>query len=75
MKAEIIKTEWSYIQEADSGGPGDALFFTIKTCDNGVANYMVIETERWAIDDENLEEFIEEIRAKWEQIKSNNHKL
>jgi len=77
MKADTIKTEWSYSQEEDSGGRAgeDGQFFTIKTCDNGIANYMVIETERWAIDDENLEEFIKEIRAKWEQIKTNNHTL
>ena len=76
MKPYNIQIEWEYTQEEDSGGRRGEThqYLTIKTCSNGVANYMILETERWAIDEENIEDFINEIRSKWEQIKSGEYK-
>lgn len=43
-------------QEADGCSSGDQVL-TINTADAGGGNYIVLETERWAIDKEDIDKF------------------
>ncbi len=59
MKQESFS--YTYSQERDCGAdlhlhlPEDNIL-DVSTCNNGMANYLVIKTERWAIDEESLEQ-------------------
>jgi hypothetical protein len=57
MKQESFS--YTYSQDRDCGAdlhlPEDNIL-DISTCNNGIDNYLVIETERWAIDEESLEQ-------------------
>lgn len=52
---KIVKT---FIEERDCGAKLSLPEYNVlkaKTVNNGMANYLVIETARWAIDEEGLE--------------------
>lgn len=63
MKADkIVKT---YSEDRDTGADGSLPEFNtikLKTVSNGIGNYVVIETARWAVDEDNLEQLFLEIR-------------
>ena len=59
---KIVKT---YSEDRDSGASVDLPEFNVlklKTISNGIGNYVVIETARWAVDEDNLEKLFLEIR-------------
>jgi hypothetical protein len=63
MKLEQI-TE-IYTEERDCGAEPDLLdcnSIKLETVSNGIANYLVFSTERWAVDKESLQELVAHIQ-------------
>lgn len=63
MKTE--KIEKTYSEDRDCGASRNLPEFNIlklETVSNGIGNYVVIETARWAVDEDSLEQLFLEIR-------------
>lgn len=59
------KTTKLFVEDRDTGAKSSLPEFNqlrVKTVDNGIGKYLVIKTERWALDEENLEELFLELR-------------
>lgn len=59
---EITKV---YAEERDCGASTFLPEFNqlrVRTVNNGIGSYLVIDTQRWALDDDNLEELFLELR-------------
>ena len=57
MKQESFR--YTYSEERDCGADlhfPEYNILDVSTCSNGIDNYLVIETERWALDEESLEQ-------------------
>lgn len=62
---ELDKIKKVFVEERDTSAPLGLPEFNklkIETVNNGVGNYIVISTKRWAIDADNIEEFCLELR-------------
>lgn len=67
---EKSKVKIKFYQEADSGRPygedDEGNILTVETENNGIGNYIVISTKRWAIDPDELIEFANELKKVWD---------
>jgi hypothetical protein len=67
MKESFKTVEWAstYTQEEDTGGRADCReqYITLSAVDNGNnENYLIIETERWAIDIDEIDKFCDVLK-------------
>jgi hypothetical protein len=56
---------YTYRDERDCGAESDLPednILDVYTCSNGTANYIVIETKRWALDEESLEQLYKTLK-------------
>lgn len=67
MKCYYTKQSYHYTEPRDCGAslelPEDNEL-VVKTCDNGMANYLVLKTKRWAMDEESLDKFYHEMKRR-----------
>lgn len=66
-KPQLCSTALTYDQDGDSCGGPDYQSITIKTMDAGGGHYLVIETDRWAINREDIDAFTDMLRRAIEQ--------
>lgn len=68
MKLESMRA--TYTQVADSCAPTgiDVNMLDASIEDAGGGPYIVIKTERWALDGDKLDEFTDTLRALWKQV-------
>lgn len=59
----LCKAQITLTQPDDDNGPGiDDQYLTVKVEDAGAGPYLVLETVRWAIDIDDLDEFIKQLK-------------
>lgn len=59
----LCKAQITLTQPDDDNGPGiDDQYLTVKVEDAGAGPYLVLETERWAMDIDDLDEFIKQLK-------------
>lgn len=62
---EIDKIEKTFVDERDCAARLSLPEYNtlrMKTENNGVGNYVVIQTRRWALDETSLDEFVQQIK-------------
>lgn len=70
MKPEMIKNTYTENPDSCAESDRDMNVLTVETQDAGGGAYVVISTERWALDLESLDEFAAELRRVIEAVKS-----
>ena len=59
----LCKAQITLTQPDDDNGPGiDDQYLTVKVEDAGAGPYLVLETTRWAMDIDDLDEFIKQLK-------------
>lgn len=71
---ELSSVEFVYTQDGDSADGPDDQQLTIKTADAGGGPFLVIATERWALEFEEIEAFADKLRAVVKTIRENQPK-
>lgn len=59
---QLEEVSHTYTQETDACVSGICNILKVSTFDGGGGPYLVIETERWAIDEEDIEAFAQKLR-------------
>jgi len=62
---KIIEKKVTFAQEEDSCGRADEYqqYLHVETQDGGGGSYLVIKTDRWAIDPNGLDDFIQQLKS------------
>ena len=73
---EIDKIEKTFVEERDCGARLSLPEYNtirMKTENNGMGNYVVIQTKRWAFDETSLEEFVQQIKKMLQESNTQPH--
>lgn len=68
MKYSLSEATAIYSQDPDTWDPGECQELKLQALDSGAGKYLVIETQRWALDTDEISSFCEFLRT-W----ANNH--
>lgn len=76
MTPHLVETVDTYEQDPDCCGPHNNLanYLKIKTADGGGGHYLVIETGRWAIDDEDIPWLIGVLKKTLKRVRNEKKK-
>ena len=68
MTFKLYGRSLTYTQEADTWDKGDGQELAIKTLDSGGGCYLIIQTERWALDREDIDAFCQLLKDSLEGL-------
>lgn len=71
---ELSSVEFVYSQDGDTADGPDYQHLIVKTADAGGGPFLVIATERWALEFEEIEAFADKLRAVVKTIRENQPK-
>ena len=71
---ELSGVEFTYTQDGDTADGPDYQHLTVKTADAGGGPFLVIATERWALEFEEIDAFADKLRAVVKAIQENQPK-
>ena len=57
MKYELSEATAIYTQEADTWDPGECQELKLTSIDGGAGKYLILETQRWALDADQIQDF------------------
>ena len=76
MYDKIVELKITYMQDNDCEDENkDGQYLTVQTQNNGVANFIIIETERWSLDLDEIDKFADTLKdfiKRLELVERNN---